>query len=813
MTPELEYRERKAAEVEAALEEVFGELERLDRQYYRLADGRRLMFYNANGSTWYAIPQRYLQERLEEDDLVAVAWTDEDLGQQWVFAIPVGRVNARIAELGRTPSPSGKRYHLTLERRPEGFRLRELDFDLDEYRVLSRETRMTRPLMGLKEPPEALLASTTLSSEKLQRLLRWRLEGTEDQGNNFDFVKIRRRLRALQPIFQVLESDPEEFTEAAWQTVLENLHAAQRQKTNILKNNEIEDVRHALRALLFDDQVDLSERMERFKGLNNVGVSISGELIGWFDPDRYPLRNSCAEDGLRFFGFEPGRDYESFRASFEAFAAEYKQLIGQLQPDIPTNLEIDQLFNQIHKVDLKETAKEEEAGASDVTRHWRITLPAQGALADVWEHCLEHGIAAINFAESDDHWQVRKFAEIKPGDWVVAFLRDRQIGAIGMVTEGYRPVAANTLSPEEDYWDGSFLRRIRVEWYERGVDVNQLSKETRDKFGQVTVQALSPAEFHEVRELYADLIDSAPGEDEEAGAVSYSVEDFILRAHQADSGWHDEVVDLLKQRGQVILYGPPGTGKTFLARELAKSITGLTRPGESRFQLIQFHPAYSYEEFIEGIRPESVERDGQQMVSYPIRDGAFRRFCRNAANESGPCVFVIDEINRGNIASVFGELMYALEYRDAEAPVRLPYSGKSFRIPPNVYIIGTMNTADRSISLMDFALRRRFHFIRCPADPAILARWIDNRQPPVPYLLALFELLHEAIEDEDYRIGVSYFMDDALTEERLERVWRRSIEPYLETYFMDRRDQVEEFRWRSGRLRRLRDRHDDRSDA
>ncbi|MFI0609494.1 MAG: McrB family protein [Anaerolineae bacterium] len=811
MNYEQEYRERKVVEAESALRVKYGELERESQQFYRLDDGRHLNLFVASGSNWYAIPQRIIDERRDSNDLVALAWTDEEAQRYWIFSIPIQDLRNRITESDHKPTLSNSRYSIHIELSPDGHRLRQLDMPIAQYEVASRETDVIRSRMGIAEPSEEFAASASLPPDKLKRLLRWRLEGIYEQGDDFDFVLVRRRLKVIQPTLRVLEENPDEFTAAAWQTILDNLHAAGRQKSNILKNNSIEEVRSALRALLFDESTALSVRLERFAQLKNVGPAISGELVGWFDPDRYPMHNGCDEAGLRYFGFRFGPEYDDFKTAFDKFRNIYEDVIGHLQPDLPINLEIDQLFNQIHKVDLK--AKDDDGGDESAERYWRITLPAQGEWPDVWEKCVKHGFAAIGFTSEEADRQVRLFAGIKEGDWVAAFLRDRRIGGIGKVTEAYRLEDGEDLPPGEEYWGAEFRRRIGVDWYQRELDVNRLSQETRNKFLRGTVQALSPAEFAEVKEYYADLLEPDEPNDESHDGVEYTAEDFLQRAFQADSSWHDEVVELLKERGQIILYGPPGTGKTFIARELAKSITGLSRPGESRYQLIQFHPSYAYEDFIEGIRPESSEVDGQHVISYPVRSGTFRNFCTNAAGEPGPCVFVIDEINRGNIASVFGELMYALEYRDTEAPVRLPYSGKSFQIPRNVYIIGTMNTADRSISLMDFALRRRFHFIRCPADVAILERWIDQTQPSVPYLLDLFKLLKGVIEDEDYQIGVSYFMDDALTEERLKRVWRRSIEPYLETYFIDRRDQVEEYRWNSARVRSLRTRHEGSPDG
>jgi 5-methylcytosine-specific restriction protein B len=229
---------------------------------------------------------------------------------------------------------------------------------------------------------------------------------------------------------------------------------------------------------------------------------------------------------------------------------------------------------------------------------------------------------------------------------------------------------------------------------------------------------------------------------------------------------------------------------------LAKLLTGLKDPPPERVEMVQFHPAYGYEEFIEGIRPQVKQgEDGTNHVDYATRAGRFKLFCQRARTIEEPCVFIIDEMNRGNIARIFGELMYLLEYRNDGVP--LPYSGDRFTIPANVYIIGTMNTADRSIALVDFALRRRFHFVHMAADRELLKRWLAaNPVEGVPWLLELYtRLCNEAIDDRDFRIGPSHFMKKGLTVQILKRTWQRSIEPYLEEYHFDQPARVDDWRW------------------
>jgi 5-methylcytosine-specific restriction protein B len=283
---------------------------------------------------------------------------------------------------------------------------------------------------------------------------------------------------------------------------------------------------------------------------------------------------------------------------------------------------------------------------------------------------------------------------------------------------------------------------------------------------------------------------------------AYNRDDFLRETYLTEPT-ADELRDLLLEKRQIILYGPPGAGKTHVARHLGRWLTGLADPPPERLTVIQFHPAYSYEEFIEGIRPESHERGGRHYVDYPPRPGVFVRFCRAAERMSGACVFVIDEINRGNIPRIFGELMLLLEYRDEAAP--LPFSGRRFRIPPNVYLIGTMNTADRSIALVDFALRRRFHFFRFSADSDLFDRWLARQPSSAPYLGALYRrLATEAVDDPDYAIGPGVFMRD-LDETGLARLWRRSIMPYLEEYYIDQPARAQLWAWDGDLVRSVRE--------
>lgn len=246
-----------------------------------------------------------------------------------------------------------------------------------------------------------------------------------------------------------------------------------------------------------------------------------------------------------------------------------------------------------------------------------------------------------------------------------------------------------------------------------------------------------------------------------------------------------------RAKHHLVLQGPPGTGKTFVAKRLARLLAG-----NGLIELVQFHPAYSYEDFIQGLRPRVVE--GQ--LEYRLEPGRFLQFCERARHTHGqPAVLIIDEINRANVPRVFGELMYLLEYRTETAPLA---SGGTLSIPNNVYLLGTMNTADRSIARMDHALRRRFAFVRLdPRYDLLSKRLVASGIPAanVDALRSTLESLNEQIADPSFAVGISYFVrlaaSAATAGDLLADIWRHEVEPYLGEYFHDDAGTASKFSW------------------
>ncbi len=258
-----------------------------------------------------------------------------------------------------------------------------------------------------------------------------------------------------------------------------------------------------------------------------------------------------------------------------------------------------------------------------------------------------------------------------------------------------------------------------------------------------------------------------------------------------DREWLQEIVDMLSSKKQVIFYGPPGTGKTYLAAKLA---TQLTANGGS-YQIVQFHPSYSYEDFVEGFRPRVT--DGN--MTYELSPGPVKNLADAARkNPDDPYFLIIDEINRGNLAKIFGELYYLLEYRDES--LILQYGNTTddeFSLPKNLFVIGTMNTADRSIAMVDAAIRRRFYFVEfSPTEKPIsglLREWLKRERLDEGVAL-LLEELNRRLGDSDYSIGPSYLMTERVDQQReLERIWKHAIMPLLTEHFYGQPGTAERF--------------------
>lgn len=419
---------------------------------------------------------------------------------------------------------------------------------------------------------------------------------------------------------------------------------------------------------------------------------------------------------------------------------------------------------------------------------------AWGEVGDLSSYATKQGLKQQmlqtypeNGTQKNDIHALWQFAnEMKPGDVVFVKKGKAEIVGRGVVTGNYVYDA-----------EGSDYPNIReVRWTHTG----QWPVDER-----LPMKTLTDVTY---KQVFVTLMESSFFDSEEAAAIEempvslteYSVEIFLEEVYM-DRERYDAIVGLLKTKKNIIMQGAPGVGKTYAAKRLAYSMMGVK--DVSRVKLIQFHQSYSYEDFIEGYRPSGA---GFELVK-----GAFYSFCKKAADdEENAYFFIIDEINRGNLSKIFGELFMLIESDKRGNELQLLYSRELFSVPTNVHIIGMMNTADRSLAMLDYALRRRFAFVEL--SPAFdsdgfrkYCAGLDN--PRFEALVREVESLNRAIaEDESlgdgFCIGHSYFCNmeaDSCTDAALASIVDYELIPMLKEYWFDEPAKVREW---SDRLRR-----------
>ncbi|MDZ4402436.1 AAA family ATPase [Prosthecobacter sp.] len=378
------------------------------------------------------------------------------------------------------------------------------------------------------------------------------------------------------------------------------------------------------------------------------------------------------------------------------------------------------------------------------------------------------------------------FAAARPGDLAIAYVTSpkRFAVAICRVTRGMAETGGVGVG-------FSIIEKLRRPVLLDEMKAQPLLKASEPlSFSQASILRLTKAEFDSVIELAESDVESAASEPS-IYDMGVALKDLFMMQEKLES-----ICTTLRRKKNLVLQGAPGTGKTFVARRLAYLLMGVK--DESRAPMVQFHQSMSYEDFVQGYRP-----DGNG--GFVLRDGPFYRFCRQAMTRpDDPHVFIIDEINRGNLSKILGELMMLIESDKRSPSYALPLTYTSshedrFYVPENVFIIGTMNTADRSLSMVDYALRRRFAFVEMEpgfAHPAFRSFLESKKISPgvCDRIIQGMALVNERITGDaanlgsGYRIGHSFFVPNSEVHDAegwLTDVLTHEVLPLLQEYWVD----------------------------
>lgn len=441
----------------------------------------------------------------------------------------------------------------------------------------------------------------------------------------------------------------------------------------------------------------------------------------------------------------------------------------------------------------------------DSVRYW-IYSPGDGA--SKWDEFYHDGIMAIGWGEIGDltifsskdemkrkmkqcynqdlsyknsaHATWQFVHHMKPGDIIFAKKGSSKIIGRGIVTSDYFYDAKRT---------DTYNNVRSIKWTHHGVWEHP---------GQAVMKTLTDITPYTdyVLKLNALFEEDMPEdiEDQDISYPSYSESDFLTDVYMSKDNYKI-LTTLLKNKKNIIIQGAPGVGKTYAAKRLAYSMMGVK--DKERVMMVQFHQSYSYEDFIMGFRPS--------MNGFELKKGAFYNFCKKAEIDSdNDYFFIIDEINRGNLSKIFGELFMLLESDKRGVELQLLYSDEKFSIPENVYIIGMMNTADRGLAMLDYALRRRFAFFEfTPAfDTEGFRKYCEQKNnSKFDKLITTIKRLNEAIETDEtlgrgFFIGHSYFCtknDFEIDDLWLSSVVDYELVPLLSEYWFDDLSKVKEW--------------------
>lgn len=429
-------------------------------------------------------------------------------------------------------------------------------------------------------------------------------------------------------------------------------------------------------------------------------------------------------------------------------------------------------------------------GVQERNYWWLIAKPSIWSLSDIEEgESQEYTL----FNNGNKRRIFQNFLDVKIGDLLIGY-------------EAHPKKKIISLAKISQASDGHCIRIEKIEDFENQPTyaelINYLVIKNSDPFQKNlrgSLFKLTKDEYNFIMQLIRN-----PGSIQPDGTKAYSKEKFLQDVFISSEDY-DTLVSLLRRKKNIILTGPPGVGKTFCAKRLAYSMIG--EKDDTRVKTVQFHQSYSYEDFIKGYKPK------KDSEGFELTNGIFYDFCKTAKNDKeNEYFFIIDEINRGNLSKIFGELLMLIESDHRGESVELAYGGEEFFVPSNLHIIGMMNTADRSIAMIDYALRRRFSFFEM--KPAFSSYGFTDYQKQFEsdnfnkLIDTVKELNEEICKDNSlgkgFCIGHSYFcladeeIGDLIEEDDINNWLREVVDydvlPQLEEYWFDDKAKFDEWK-------------------
>lgn len=590
-------------------------------------------------------------------------------------------------------------------------------------------------------------------------------------------------------------------------------------------NYEIEVYRKSFNYLANGEGSEIDRMREFYKdnlkfSSKYLGPSALSEIIGNLFPDKFIFMNARDKEAAQFLGYQPdfkrGDDFatrfEKFNTTLAPLFNNYKSIVGS-RHNLPIGLQVDQFLSWIYVTYVPEKTKSNNSKTN--YQIWKISHGKSADMSDKdHQTLLEHNLVAVGFSDPDhdSKSQGEKFkTKIKSGDYFY-LVRQAQIVLWGKF------IGEDCLPVPEGFTNSDWIAREVIMLKESNFPSKNLSLEYQAKAGwqpsyTSTVFEIPAKEFESFQKgILSPVFDlSLPD--------SNVVEEAKLKDSLLPKIYFESKNNIPLNQ---IMYGPPGTGKTYnTVKEALKILENIIDPigsyedqkerfdsfkSNGQIDFVTFHQSFSYEDFVEGIRADTKNNN----IQYKVEPGVFKKLVEKAqADTSHPYILIIDEINRGNTSKIFGELITLIEDSKREGKnerieVTLPYSGKKFSIPKNIFIIGTMNTADRSLALMDTALRRRFDFIETMPDPATIkdkngqALNIDGIN--IPELLKVINQRIEALYDREHTIGHAFFLElhPNSTINDLGRIFKNKILPLLEEYFFEDWEKITKVLGKSG---------------